>query len=42
MTAQQRVVRVRTEVAAVGKDFDYAVPASWTHDVRLGTRLRVP
>jgi len=42
VTPQQRVVRVRTEVAAVGKDFDYAVPVSWTHDVRLGTRLRVP
>ena len=42
MTAGPRVVRVRTDVAAVGKDFDYAVPGSWTHDVRLGTRLRVP
>jgi primosomal protein N' (replication factor Y) len=40
--AAPRVVRVRTELAAVGKDFDYAVPASWTDEVGLGTRLRVP
>jgi primosomal protein N' (replication factor Y) (superfamily II helicase) len=37
-----RAVRVRTEVAAVGKDFDYTVPDTWSHDVRVGTRLRVP
>ena len=42
MTAAPRVVRVRTEVAAVGRDFDYAIPASWTNEVGLGTRLRVP
>ena len=35
-------MRVRTEVAAVGRDFDYAVPDTWPYDVRVGTRLRVP
>jgi primosomal protein N' (replication factor Y) len=35
-------VRVRTEVAALAKTFDYAVPADWQHDVRVGTRVRVP
>jgi primosomal protein N' (replication factor Y) len=37
-----RTVRVRTEVAALSKTFDYAVPARWDHDVRVGTRVRVP
>jgi primosomal protein N' (replication factor Y) len=37
-----RTVRVRTEVAALAKTFDYAVPAAWDHDVRVGTRVRVP
>jgi primosomal protein N' (replication factor Y) len=37
-----QTVRVRTEVAALSKTFDYAVPASWDHDVRVGTRVRVP
>jgi len=37
-----RTVRVRTEVAAVGKSFDYLVPPGWDHDVRVGTRVRVP
>jgi primosomal protein N' (replication factor Y) len=37
-----RVVRVRTEVAAVVKTFDYAVPANWRDDVRIGTRVRAP
>ncbi|HUE08435.1 MAG TPA: hypothetical protein VMP41_13485 [Acidimicrobiales bacterium] len=37
-----RTVRVRTEVAALPKTFDYAVPARWDHDVRVGTRVRVP
>ncbi|HEX4174525.1 MAG TPA: hypothetical protein VHY81_01325 [Acidimicrobiales bacterium] len=37
-----RTVRVRTEVAALSKTFDYAVPARWEHDVRVGTRVRVP
>ncbi len=40
--AVDRSVRVRTEVAALSKAFDYAVPESWTHDVRVGTRVRVP
>jgi primosomal protein N' (replication factor Y) len=35
-------VRVRTEVAALGKTFDYAVPAKWASDMRVGTRVRVP
>ena len=37
-----RTVRVRTDVAALPKTFDYAVPAAWDHDVRVGTRVRVP
>jgi primosomal protein N' (replication factor Y) len=37
-----RTVRVRTELAALSKTFDYAVPAGWDHDVRVGTRVRVP
>jgi primosomal protein N' (replication factor Y) len=37
-----RTVRVRTDVAALSKTFDYAVPATWDHDVRVGTRVRVP
>jgi len=42
MTSALRTVRVRTEVAALTKTFDYAVPARWTEDVRVGTRVRVP
>lgn len=42
MTPTLRTVRVRTEVAALTKTFDYAVPARWTEDVRVGTRVRVP
>jgi primosomal protein N' (replication factor Y) (superfamily II helicase) len=37
-----RSVRVRTEVAALTRAFDYSVPDSWQHDVRVGTRVRVP
>ena len=37
----RRYVRVRTDVAAVPKLFDYAVPESWTDDVVVGTRVRV-
>src|ERR1700734_2516542 len=37
-----RVVRVRTEVAAVAKTFDYSVPAGWRDEVRIGTRVRAP
>jgi primosomal protein N' (replication factor Y) len=37
-----RVVRVRTEVAAVAKTFDYAVPPGWGDDVQIGTRVRAP
>ena len=40
--APTRTVRVRTEVAALDKAFDYAVPARWADDVRVGTRVRVP
>ena len=42
MTLPLRTVRVRTEVAALTKTFDYAVPARWAEDVRVGTRVRVP
>jgi len=34
-------VRVRTDVAAVPKLFDYLVPQGWVDDVRVGTRVRV-
>jgi primosomal protein N' (replication factor Y) (superfamily II helicase) len=37
-----RVVRVRTEVAAVAKTFDYSVPTGWSDEVRVGTRVRAP
>jgi len=37
-----RVVRVRTEVAAVAKTFDYSVPPGWGDDVQVGTRVRAP
>ena len=37
-----QTVRVRTEVAALPKSFDYLVPPAWGHDVRVGTRVRVP
>ena len=37
-----RVVRVRTEVAALAKTFDYAVPATWHDDVQVGSRVRAP
>jgi primosomal protein N' (replication factor Y) len=40
--AATRVVRVRTEVAAVAKTFDYAVPAGWRDDVHVGSRVRAP
>ena len=36
------MVRVRTEVAAVAKSFDYAVPPAWSDDVQIGTRVRAP
>ena len=42
MTLPLRTVRVRTEVAALTRTFDYAVPARWAEDVRVGTRVRVP
>jgi primosomal protein N' (replication factor Y) len=42
MTPALRTVRVRTEVGALSKTFDYAVPARWSEDVRVGTRVRVP
>jgi primosomal protein N' (replication factor Y) len=34
-------VRVRTDVPAVSKLFDYLVPADWAHEVVVGTRVRV-
>ncbi len=40
--AAVRSVRVRTEVAALAKSFDYVVPDAWDHEVRIGTRVRVP
>ena len=40
--AATRVVRVRTEVAAVAKTFDYAVPAGWRDEVHIGSRVRAP
>jgi primosomal protein N' (replication factor Y) len=35
-------VRVRTDVSAVSKVYDYLVPASWRDEVTVGTRVRVP
>jgi primosomal protein N' (replication factor Y) len=40
--ARDRIVRVRTEVAALSKEFDYAVPPRWTEPVVVGTRVRAP
>ncbi len=34
-------MRVRTDVAALPKTFDYAVPEQWDHEVTVGTRVRV-
>lgn len=42
MTAPRGIVRVRTEVAALAKVFDYAVPSSWEQPVVVGTRVRAP
>jgi primosomal protein N' (replication factor Y) (superfamily II helicase) len=42
VAAATRVVRVRTEVAAVAKTFDYSVPAGWRDHVQVGTRVRAP
>ena len=42
VTHPLRTVRVRTEVAALTRTFDYAVPARWAEDVRVGTRVRAP
>src|SRR3984957_10353868 len=39
---EPRAVRVRTEVAAVTKTFDYAVPPGWSDEVHIGTRVRAP
>jgi primosomal protein N' (replication factor Y) len=39
-TAGRRYVRIRTDVAAVPKLFDYAVPERWTETVTVGTRVR--
>ena len=33
---------MRTELAALSKEFDYTVPASWADPVVVGTRVRVP
>lgn len=35
------MVRVLPDVAALDKTFDYAVPAGWDGDVRVGTMVRV-
>jgi primosomal protein N' (replication factor Y) len=35
-------VRVRTDVAALPKLLDYAVPSTWRHDVVVGSRVRMP
>jgi primosomal protein N' (replication factor Y) len=36
-----RVVRVLPDLAAVGRPFDYEVPAGWEPDVTVGTRVRI-
>ena len=38
-TAGRRYVRIRSDVAAVPKLFDYAVPERWTETVTVGTPL---
>jgi primosomal protein N' (replication factor Y) len=35
-------VRVRTDVAALPRLYDYLVPPTWAHQVAVGTRVRVP
>jgi len=40
-TPGHRFVRVRTDVPALSRLFDYSVPESWTDDVVVGTRVRV-
>jgi primosomal protein N' (replication factor Y) len=40
-TPGRRIVRVRTDVAALPKLFDYAVPPGWTDEVTVGTRVRI-
>lgn len=35
-------VRVRTDVAALPRTFDYLVPGHWHQDVGVGTRVRAP
>jgi primosomal protein N' (replication factor Y) len=36
-------VRVRTDIAAVPRLYDYVVPGTWTHEhLAVGTRVRVP
>jgi primosomal protein N' (replication factor Y) len=40
-TPDPRYVRVRTDVPALTKLFDYTVPDSWTEEVTVGTRVRV-
>jgi primosomal protein N' (replication factor Y) len=37
-----RVVRVLPDVAALGRPFDYEVPAGWGDQVAVGTRVRIP
>jgi primosomal protein N' (replication factor Y) len=39
--AAKRCVRVRTDVAALPKLFDYVVPERWTDEVTVGTRVRI-
>lgn len=34
-------MRVRTDVAALPKTFDYAVPEQWDHAVTVGSRVRI-
>jgi primosomal protein N' (replication factor Y) len=36
-----RVVRVLPDLAALGRPFDYEVPAGWEADVGVGTRVRI-
>lgn len=37
-----RVVRVLPDVAALGRPFDYEVPAGWEGAVAVGSRVRIP
>ncbi len=40
-TSTELVVRVRPDVAAIDREFDYLVPAKWVDRVQVGTMVRI-